>query len=130
MQNQKQRGNRYERQVIKYVYELFGLKAKTCRAESKALDDAKIDICNIPYNIQCKYGKQRGIKYNELLADIKRLNPKRNYPTIIFHAKDRRKEENEIVIMTYRDFKQLLTQAANGLVHNKSFEGELTEGNR
>lgn len=108
MPNQKQRGNRYEREVVKYVFELFGLKAKTCRNESKELDDRKVDICGVPYNIQCKYGTQRGIKYNELLSDIKRLNPTRQYPTIIFHAKDRRKEENEIVIMSYKDFKRII----------------------
>jgi hypothetical protein len=109
MINQKQRGNRYERIVVKYIKELFGYDAKTCRAESKTLDDAGIDICNVPLNIQCKYGKQRGINYNNLIRNIKLKNKDRDFPTIIFHAKDRKLESNELVILTWKDFSKLIS---------------------
>lgn len=52
---------------------------KTSRNFSRVLDACKIDLSNIPYNIQIKAGEQRGLNPNKLMYEMEKLL-KENYP--------------------------------------------------
>lgn len=55
--NVKQKGNTYERNIVKFYRDELGFsKAKTSRATSKLLDDCKVDINFIPHLVQTKNG--------------------------------------------------------------------------
>lgn len=97
-------------------------KCKTSRAASRLHDDSGIDLCfTEPFNVQIKAGKQRGLVVSKELAKIKE-EVKKNFPShypeleninILIHKKDigrgrRRNEFDEIVSMTFNDFKKLL----------------------
>ena len=68
--------------------------AKTSRAASRLLDNCKIDIWGIPFNIQCKSGYDKSRPkyeklYNEALVLLKDnyppSDPVHNYPYVLIH---------------------------------------------
>lgn len=110
--NQKQRGNRFERYVVNQLKKIGFSEAATSRLMSKQMDNLGIDIVGVPYLIQCKYGKQKGIKYSEVIKNIsdntQKMKELNQLPIIIFHTTDGRKEENKLIIMREKDLWKLL----------------------
>ena len=119
--NNKRKGSNAERYYVNLFKELGYDKCVTARYGSRIHDDAGIDLINIPFNIQIKAGKQKGLNPVATLIDIKgrieRMFPKENkehgYPTILIHKKEvgkgkKRTEFDEVVIMTFSDFKKLI----------------------
>jgi hypothetical protein len=112
----REKGHRFERQIVKQLKDIGYEDAVTTRANSKLLDACGVDIDNVPFYIQCKSGYKRGLNYSKifeymktkLLAKFKKINK----PLIIMHKKSSKKFENlvayedndYIVIMAYDDF--------------------------
>lgn len=110
-QRARRKGHNYERTIVKYFKDLGYADAKTSRLGSRLLDSAKVDICDIPFNIQCK-AVEANINYQrlteEIKAELKKLLPQReDYPIMIFHKKDR----STNVIMTLEELTKLLNKA-------------------
>jgi len=120
MSKSRRKGHNAERKYADEFRKLGFEECKTSRFESKSLDDAKVDLANIPFNIQIKAGYKRGINYKELLKSIKESLEKSHkdrleLPTLILHEKDvgkgkKRTEFDTLVILTFEDFKKLLNK--------------------
>jgi hypothetical protein len=113
----RRKGHNYERTVVKYFKNLGFSQAKTSRLGSRLLDSAKVDICDIPFNVQCK-AVEAHIDYykltNEITEELKKLIPQReDYPVIIFHKKNKKTN----VVMTLEEFTKFFnTMSANKLI--------------
>ncbi len=106
----RRKGHNYERTIVKFFKDLGYADAKTSRLGSRLLDSAKVDICDIPFNVQCK-AVEANIDYNKLTGEIEgeitKLIPGRvNLPIMIFHKKNR----NTNVVMTLDEFEKLMRQ--------------------
>ena len=104
----RRKGHNYERSVVKFFKDLGYDQAKTSRLGSRLLDSAKVDICDIPFNVKCK-AVEANIDYHKLTDEVKteleKLMPQREkYPIIIFHK--RNKKTN--VILTIEQFRLLM----------------------
>ena len=102
--NVRRIGHNYERKIVKELKELGLSTAATTRATSKIMDDAKIDINGVPYNIQCKAVKT-GLNVFTVLEDMEECIPKMVpdrdvYVNVVFH----KKENEEVVVLRKRDF--------------------------
>jgi len=74
------KGHDLERDCASLFRNLGFSFAKTTRAESKTLDDAGVDIANIPFLVQCKAGyDDRYPRFPEIYKGI-RENIKKAYP--------------------------------------------------
>ena len=110
----RRKGNNAERQIAKELRELGYTYAATSRATSRQLDNAKVDINFVPFNIQSKAVKQNlNFKdymnlIDEVNGGISKLPPellvRLTYPTVIFHKKDRQ----TICVMTKQDFYNII----------------------
>lgn len=108
------KGHNLERFVVNMFKKIGFTSACTSRYGSRQLDDNKVDIANIPLNIQCKNVKAN-INYTELLDEInscleKNIPERLEYPTIIIHKKDRGRR---IAIMEDSTFYKLILQLKN-----------------
>lgn len=105
--NQKQRGNRFERTITNKFKKLGYEDAATSRLMSKHMDNLGIDIVGIPYIVQCKYGKQRGINYSQVIKSIsdnvKNIKELNKLPILVFHTTNARQEHDKLVIMQEKD---------------------------
>jgi len=114
----KRRGNDAERKYAKSFRDLGFERCKTSRSESRNLDNAKVDLTDIPFNVQIKAGFKKGINYSGLLKEVEdalsEAYPERlSLPTMIIHEKPvgkgkKRTKYNTLVILTFEDFKKLL----------------------
>ena len=66
----RDKGHRYERWWANIFKDLGWEKCITARQGSRIMDDSGIDLINIPYNMQLKYGYPRGINYKTLFDSI------------------------------------------------------------
>lgn len=113
------KGHNFERYLAKLFRELGYTFCKTSRQASRLLDDSKVDLAFIPYNVQAKAVKAN-INYQELLRSMDEAlvknfppnDPQQNYPKIIFHKKGRKKYES-VVIMEEKEFIKLLKEVKN-----------------
>ena len=104
----RRKGHTYERNIVKFFKELGFDRACTSRQGSRLMDDAKIDLCYVPFNVQCK-AVEANINYSNLLKEvdtkIKELVPERDeFPILIFH---KRKGEN-LIITDLSNFEKLI----------------------
>lgn len=113
----RRKGHNYERTIVKYFKTLGYIEAKTSRLGSRLLDSAKVDICDIPFNVQCK-AVEAHIDYykltEEISKELKKLFPYReDYPILIFHKKNKKTN----VVMTLEEFNKFFKDAyANRLI--------------
>ena len=119
--NVRRIGHNYERKIAKEFRDLGFLRASTSRATSRIMDDAKIDINGVTYNIQCKAVKT-GLNVFSVLDEmdkaIPKLVPERDdYVNIVFH----KKEKNEIVVLRKEDWYLIVKNLLeNGITIRKS----------
>ena len=116
--NNKRKGSNAERFYAKIFRDLGFDKCITSRQGSRLHDNAGIDLMFLPYNIQIKCGKQKGINYSKELQyirdRIKELFPEGSpefvKPNILIHKKPKiegkrdRGEFDELVVMSMNDF--------------------------
>lgn len=102
------KGHNFERTIVNYLKSLGYSKAMTTRLGSRLMDAAKIDVCNVPFNVQCKAVEAKIDYHNlteEITEEIAKLVPERGeYPIVIFHK--RNKKTN--VIMTLDEFDKFM----------------------
>ena len=111
------KGHNAERHYVTKLKEIFP-DCQTSRYASRQLDDAGVDLANIPLLVQIKAGVQKGMKHNEILKNIEDKIPKMmsQYPKVLIHHKQgkpgvKRDEYSSLVTMTFNDFFTLLKQA-------------------
>jgi Holliday junction resolvase len=102
------KGHNFERVIVNWLRKLGYSRAITTRLGSRLMDAAKIDVCNVPFNVQCKAVEAK-IDYHELTKEISeeiaKLVPERGeYPIVIFHKKDKKTN----VIMTLDEFEKFM----------------------
>lgn len=118
----KAKGSRVERtyaSIFREMREEFRF-CKTSRFGSKLFDNAGIDLVFIPFNVQIKAGKQKGLQpvkeLQYLETQMKEVfpenAPEHEYPKILVHHKDaagkKRTQYDSIVYMTFEDFTKLV----------------------
>lgn len=120
--NVRTMGHNAERYYAKLFRELGYTFCKTSRLASKLLDDSKIDLAFLPFNIQIKAGAQKGLNPTrelKLMADtcIENFPPTDSVhaqPKLVVHKKTvlpkgRKADEfDQIVTMTFEDFIKIL----------------------
>lgn len=124
-------GERYYRDEFR---SLGYTKCVTSRLGSRLHDNVGIDLIFIPYNVQVKVGAQRGLKPAEELKKIQdgmiesfpEDSVEFEYPKLVIHRKimqrgQRRSEFDELVTMTFADFKKMASQvkAYNDIIQKK-----------
>jgi len=119
--NVRRIGHNYERKIAKELRDLGFLRASTSRATSRIMDDAKIDINGVTYNIQCKAvktGLNVFLVLDEMDKTIPILVPEReDYVNIVFH----KKEKNEVVVLRKEDWYLIVKKLLeNGITIRKS----------
>ncbi len=98
----RNKGHAYERQIVN-EFKALGVDCGTSRLHSKALDDAKVDICFLepfPLNIQCKNNSI----YHNPVPVLKAMPEDENYNVIfqkVFHG-------GEWVTMKKEDFMEIV----------------------
>ena len=113
MVNQRNRGHNFERKQRKRFIDLGYDKCITTRLGSRDLDNRKLDLMNVPYRVQCKYGTHKGLNYSKLIEDIQEQTKDTDYadfPIVIFHTKDGRKKSTRMVIMPEEDFFSIINE--------------------
>lgn len=121
----RRKGHEYERKWAKIFRDLGYNYCKTSRQASRLLDDSKVDLAFIPFNVQCK-NVQAGINYIEEIKLVKEslaknfppTDSQHQYPVIIAHKKGC-KPEDELVVMRADEFVSLLT---NKIIEEKKVE--------
>lgn len=115
----RSKGHNAERYFAKIFREEGFADCKTARYASREMDDLKIDLVNLPFNVQIKAGIQKSLKVEFLILEIKKLLKQKNRPDllekplIIIHKKDgikgfKREETQEMAYMSFNDFIKLL----------------------
>lgn len=104
----------YANEFKKLGYEL----CVTSRYGSRQHDDCGVDLINIPFNVQIKVGKQTAMKPHKEIRNIidnltEKIPSEVDNPCIVIHKRPvgrghKRKVEDEIVSMTFEDFKKLI----------------------
>lgn len=115
----KNKGNVAERYYRDEFRDIGYVKCVTARLGSRLHDSAGLDLVLLPYNVQVKVGEQKSLKPREELIymgnRMEELFPSSslefNYPKLIIHKRyaegSRRTEFDEIVTMTFKDFKKM-----------------------
>jgi len=128
----RRKGHDFERKWAKTFRDLGYTYCKTSRLASKLLDDSKVDLAFIPFNVQCK-NVQGSINYIEEINKVEEHlcknfppeDPQHNHPIIVIHRKGPKPEE-ELVVMRGEDFTFLLKKEQTLL----SIIQELKNGNK
>lgn len=117
----RRKGHNLERKWKNIFKDILGFKfCKTSRQASRLLDDSKVDLAFIPFNVQCKKGYTRGINYTQVFEEMEQ-KLKENFPPesveianppIIVHDKGRKKYE-KLVVIQEDDFIKLLKKIYN-----------------
>ena len=107
--NNKSRGNIWERTCVKYLRDLGYEEIVTCRMESKAKDDAGVDICNLPeWNVQAKT-LHTPVHPEQILPNM----PDDGNINVIFYKKTKKKanrfmSEGEYAVLNLSDFLNIM----------------------
>lgn len=117
----RRKGHNFERYLVKIFRDDLGFKfCKTSRQASRLLDDSKVDLAFIPYNVQAKSVKSN-LNYQEIFKSMDEAleqnfpptDQQVNLPKLIFHKKGRKKYES-LVIVEEKEFIKILNQLHNG----------------
>lgn len=117
--NSRTKGHNCERKYAKIFREEFGFeKCKTSREASKLLDDSKVDLAFLPYNIQIKKGYERvRPRYEKIFKEMKESLANNfpeddpiinNYKVIIHELNNAREVEDVLVIMPFNEWADLV----------------------
>lgn len=117
----KRKGSDAERYYANVFRKLGFHKCLTARYGSRMHDDAGIDLINLPFNVQIKAGKQKGLNPISVLSDISEriegVFPKQalehSYPTILIHKREvgrgkKRNKFDDMVYMSFEDFEKII----------------------
>ncbi len=105
------KGHSLERFLAQLFRDLGYARCLTTRQASRIMDDAKIDLYGIPFNIQSK-SVEANINYQVLTQEIKaaildKVPERIEYPIIIVHKKS---NKGTNVVMDINEFIKLIKQ--------------------
>lgn len=110
MGNNRTKGHAAERLYAQKFQEIFP-ECVTSRYGSRQMDDAKVDLVDLPVLVQIKAGFHKGMKPEVILQEMQELVPLKykDFPKIVLHHKQgtpgrRRTPYDAIVTMTFDDF--------------------------
>lgn len=116
--NSRTKGHTFERDLV-HIFKDFGFEhVKTSRYANRMLDDCKVDLCNIPLNLQAKIGYWNNrpkfeVIFKEMKAHLDSNFPpgekQRDYPKVIFHKLDGKEDEHFGITMMFKDWKVIYT---------------------
>ena len=123
----RRKGHDFERLVAKRLREVFPLAA-TSRQESRALDEAEVDIANVPVYIQCKSGYEKARpKYELILTRMEeKLAGRPVYPKWVLHKLNGKtktlaittSEEFYEIVYTMQQHKTLVNEIKEYIMNN------------
>ena len=101
MNKNRDKGIRYELEIVKKFQELGFDGACSSRSESKRTDDKGVDLCYTdPFQIQCKFWASAP-SYHKVLKNMPQLSGTYN---LLFHKRSR---EGSVVVMSESDFLEI-----------------------
>ena len=115
--NNKRKGNNCERKY-RLIFRTLGFPfCETSRYASKLLDACKIDLVNLPFNLQIKAGKQKNMNPGKelslmFLAITEKLTKEfQSLPYFLLHEKEvpkgkRRTEDDSIMYFSLKQFNE------------------------
>ena len=111
----RRKGHNLERRLVNAFKKLGYNFCKTSRAASRLLDDSKVDLWGIPYNVQAKKGYLKGLNYTAIFDQMNIAlgenfppeDKQLTYPSVIIHDKGRKKQD-KLVIIQEEDFFNLV----------------------
>ncbi len=119
--NSRAKGHNSERKFAAIFRELGYPFCKTSRQASRLLDDSKVDLAFLPFNVQIKAGKQRGFnpikELKDMAVEIKKNfppnDPIHRNPSLIILDKEvgrgsKKTKFDTTVTLPFEDFKQFL----------------------
>lgn len=111
IKSNKRRGSDYERQIAKDLREI-GYEVETSRAHDRALDNAKIDLCDLRGDLPFYGQVKRCIKYPNYI-EIRKSCPLKDKEFVIYWNVQKATEstfrsEGEIVVLDKNFFHKLL----------------------
>lgn len=119
----RNKGHNAERHYVKEFQAIGFQHCKTSRLGSRLYDNAGIDLICLPFNVQIKAGKQKGMKASTELEYIENkmeelfppTAPEHTYPKVLIHRNEvgqgnKRTVYHDIVSMTFEDFKKLIVK--------------------
>ena len=114
-------GHNAERYYAKEFRDLGYKHCITSRQGSRIHDDSGIDLIFIPFNVQIKAGKQRGLNpvvelknmEEKIKVHFPKDNPVYTYPNLVILRKAvgqgiKRTKYDEVVVLAFEDFKQFI----------------------
>lgn len=117
----RSKGHDAERHFAKEFRELGFDMCQTSRYGSRIHDDAGIDLINVPYNVQIKAGRQRGMNPSSVLRLIDERLPElfpndakeHKLVNLLIHRREvgrgkKRDKYDDLVTISWEDFKALL----------------------
>jgi hypothetical protein len=117
----RRKGHNAERYYANFFKDLGYTFCKTARQASRLHDDCGIDLMYLPFLVQIKAGKQRGLKRADTLQYIEDRvkenfppeNPEHTMPKLLIERKDpgkgkKRTQYHDTVMMTVEDFIKLI----------------------
>ena len=146
---QKVKGSNAERLYAEKFRELGFSFCKTSRQANRKLDDAGVDLCFLPFNVQIKAGYKKGINPHKILDIIpERLSeffpgfdPVHGYPRVLIHQLDvgrgkRRTKFDSVVYIYYKEISKFINHkdfsfnaiVKEGQKRGYTFSGILKEG--
>lgn len=107
------KGHNFERQIAQYFRDLGYDRTITTRQGSRQMDAAKLDLCNVPFNVQCK-AVESNINYDSLIKEVEAgvldLVPERKeLPILLFHKKAKKTH----IVMNLKHFRLLFEYLTN-----------------
>jgi hypothetical protein len=134
MANSRTKGHNFERYLADLYRKLGFIYCKTSRAESKTLDNCKVDLYGIPFNVQAKsgyekhlpnYRKLREESKQELLKNYPKTNEIHSFPFVLIH----KTSGNDITVtMDIEHYIDLLRTKFN-VPDSEDFSGEIENTN-
>ena len=122
----RRKGHNAERYYASFFKELGYKFCKTARQASRLHDDCGIDLMFLPFLVQIKAGKQRGLKRADTLQYIEDRvkenfpleSPEHNMPKLLIERKDpgkgkKRTQYHDTVMMTIEDFIKIINLIKN-----------------
>jgi hypothetical protein len=115
-------GHRAERLYAVRFRELFS-GCKTSRESSRHYDNCGIDLHGIPYHVQIKAGKQKGLSPEKELIYMLENVTREKLPVLpkllIFHKQvtqgKKRTEFDSMVYITFEDFFKIIKECSNSI---------------
>ena len=114
------RGHDGERFYARVFQSLGFPKCKTSRLGSRLMDNCKVDLMNIPYNIQIKAGTHKGLKAYTILNEMVELlknnfetsDPVQNHPKFLIHRRMiySKSADNDLIYFLQEDYEHFVNK--------------------